>query len=142
MTGLHDHGYALRLQDLSDRERHLLRQPLLDLESTGEHLCEACQFGETQYSSIWDIAYVHLSSEGYHMMLAQREDLDIFNNDKLIVIFMKDSSVDQITDVFLIAFSKVKHGFCIALRRPSQALSVWIFSYTFQNGGYSSFQFL
>lgn len=76
------------------------------------------------------------------MMLAQREDLDIFDNDKLIMIFVKDSSIDQITDILLIAFSKVEHGFCIALRRPSQTLSVWIFSYTFQYGRYSSFQSL
>lgn len=76
------------------------------------------------------------------MMLAQREDLDIFDNDKLIMIFVEDSSIDQITDILLIAFSKVEHGFCIALRRPSQTLSVWIFSYTFQDGRYSSFQSL
>ena len=76
------------------------------------------------------------------MMLAQRENLDIFDDDKLIMIFMKDSSIDQVTDVLLIAFSKVKHGFCIALRRSPQTLSVWIFPYTFEDGGYSSFQFL
>ena len=76
------------------------------------------------------------------MMLAQREDLDIFDNDELIMIFVEDSSIDQITDVLLIAFSKVKHGFCIALRRSSQPLSVWIFSYTFQDSRYSSFQSL
>lgn len=77
MTRLHDHSYTLRLQDFSDRECHLLRQPLLDLKSTGKHLCKACQFGETQYSSynpsalpnimiswqhtIWNVAYVHLN---------------------------------------------------------------------------------
>lgn len=65
------------------------------------------------------------------MMLAQREDLDIFDDDELIMIFVEDSSIDQITDILLIAFSKVKHGSCIALRRPSQTFSVWIFSYTF-----------
>ena len=78
MTRLHDYGYTLRLQDFSDGKCHLLRQPLLDLKSTGEHLCEACQFGEPQYSScnqsaffrhslfltptVWDVTYVHLDS--------------------------------------------------------------------------------
>lgn len=82
----------------------------------------------------------YLSRERYHVMLAQREDLNILNNDKLIVIFVEDSSINQITDVLFIAFSKVKHGFCIALRRPSKTLSVWIFPYTFQDGRYGSFQ--
>lgn len=75
-------------------------------------------------------------------MLAQRENLNIFDNDKLIVIFVKDSSINQITDVLFIAFGKVKHGFCIALGRPSQTFSVWIFSYTFQDGRYGCLQSL
>ena len=75
-------------------------------------------------------------------MLAQREDFNILNNDKLIMIFVEDGSINQITDVLFVAFGKVKHGFCIALRRPSQTLSVWIFSYTFQDGRYGSFQSL
>ena len=75
-------------------------------------------------------------------MFAQREDLDIFDNDELIVIFVEHSSINQITNVLLIAFSKVEHGFCITLRRPSQTLSVWIFSDAFQDGRYSSFQSL
>ena len=75
-------------------------------------------------------------------MLAQRKNLNIFYNDELIMIFVKDSSIDQITDVLLIAFRKVEHGFCIALRRPSQTLSVWVLSYTFKDGRYSCFQLL
>ena len=49
----------------------------------------------------------YLSSKRYHMMLAQRKNLDIFNNDELIMIFVEDSSIDQITDVLLVAFGKV-----------------------------------
>ena len=84
----------------------------------------------------------YLSSERYHMMLAQRKDLDIFDNDELIMIFVEDSPIDQIPDVLLIAFRKVEHGFCIALRRPSQTLPGWVLSYTLQDGRYSSFQSL
>ena len=75
-------------------------------------------------------------------MLAQRKDLNVSDNDKLIMVFVKDSSIDQITDVLLISFCKVKQSFCVALGRTSQTLSVWIFSYTFQDGRYSSFQSL
>ena len=75
-------------------------------------------------------------------MLAQREDLDIFDNYELIMIFVEDGPIDQITDVLLIALCKVKHSFSTALRRPSQTLSVWIFSYAFQNGLYSAFKSL
>ena len=82
----------------------------------------------------------YLPSKRYHMVFAQREDLDIFDNHELIMIFVEDCSVDQVTDVLLIAFGEVKHGFCIALRRPSQTLSVRIFTYTFQNSRYSPFQ--
>ena len=84
----------------------------------------------------------YLPRKRYHMMLTQREDLNVFDNDELIMIFVEDCSIDQITDILLIAFSKVKHGFCIALRCSSQTLSVWIFPYTFQDSRYSAFQFL
>lgn len=79
--------------------------------------------------TVWNVTYMHLdrinirvsylervsrkdleaylSSERYHMVLTQRKDLDVFDNDKLIMVFVKNSSIDQITDVLLISFGKV-----------------------------------
>lgn len=50
---------------------------------------------------------MYLSSEGNHMMLAKREDIDIFHNNELAVIFIEDCPIDQILNIFRISFGKI-----------------------------------
>lgn len=76
------------------------------------------------------------------MVFAQREDIDILYNDQLIVVLMKNSSIDQISHVLFIAFCEVEHGLCISLGSFPETLSFWILPDTFENGLHSSGEFL
>lgn len=60
MRALHDDRDTLRLEDLGDGERDLLRQPFLDLETTREHFGETGEFGKADDATIRDVANVHL----------------------------------------------------------------------------------
>lgn len=67
------------------------------------------------------------------MMFAQGEDLDIFDNDQLIVIFVKHGPIHQITDVLLVALGEEEHGFGISFWRTSKSFPIWIFAYTLED---------
>lgn len=60
VAGLDDHGDALRLQHLGERERDLLGQALLDLQAARKHLGNAGELGEADYAPVGDVADVHL----------------------------------------------------------------------------------
>lgn len=57
---LHDHADSQRLQDLGDRQRNLLGQSLLDLQSAREHFRQTSQFRKTKDSTVRDVSDMHL----------------------------------------------------------------------------------
>jgi uncharacterized protein (DUF1684 family) len=67
-------------------------------------------------------------------MLAETEDLDILYDDKLIVVFVKDGTINNVSQVLLVAFGKVHHGFRITLGRAMKTLSFRVFSDTLEQG--------
>jgi hypothetical protein len=67
-------------------------------------------------------------------MLAETEDLDILYNDKLIVVFVKDGTINNVSQILLIAFGKVHHGFRITFGRAMKTLSLRILSDTLEQG--------
>lgn len=50
------------------------------------------------------------------MVLAEREDLDIFHNDQLVVVLVEDSAIDNVAEVLLVALGEEQHSLGIALR--------------------------
>ena len=55
---LHDDGNPSRLDGLLDRERDLLRQSLLDLQSSRESLCDSGELGDTENELVGDVGNV------------------------------------------------------------------------------------
>jgi hypothetical protein len=68
------------------------------------------------------------------MMLAQTEDLDILYDDKLIVVFVKDGTINNVSQILLVTFGKVHHGFRITFGRAMETFSFRIFSNTLEQG--------
>lgn len=66
-------------------------------------------------------------------MLTQREDFNVFDNDKFIVVFVENSTIDKVPDIFLIAFGEIHHGIGIPFRCPSQSFSFWVFPNALKN---------
>lgn len=84
----------------------------------------------------------YLSGEWNHVMLTQREDFDVLHNDQLIVVFVENSPIDQVSHVLFIALCEKEHSSGVSFRGGSETLSLWILANAFENGPHSSCQFL
>lgn len=67
-------------------------------------------------------------------MLAECKNVDVFDDDELVMILVKDCIIDNVTQVFLVSLCKEHHGLGIALRRAVQALALRIFAKAFKDG--------
>lgn len=65
-------------------------------------------------------------------MLAETEDFDVLYDDEFVVIFVKDSAINNVPQILFVAFGEVHHSLCITLRRAVKALSFWVFSDAFE----------
>jgi hypothetical protein len=142
MTALHDNSDALRLEYFGDGQSNLFSQSFLYLQPSAEHLGQPGQLAESQDPTIWDVADMHLTNEGDHMMFAETEDLDIFDNDKLVVIFVEDSAIDEISHVLFVAFCEVHESFRVSLGGLAKSFSLGIFADTFEDGSDGTSQFI
>ena len=142
MRTLHDDAHPLRFQDLGDRQRDLLRQPLLHLQPSAEHLRQPGQLGKSQHPAVGDIPDMHLPDEGDHVMLAERKGLDVLDDDQFVVVFMEDGAVDQVTHIFLVAFGEVHQRFCITLRGIAESFAVRVFAYALEDCAHGGGEFV
>lgn len=65
-------------------------------------------------------------------MFAKTEDFDVLYDDELIVVFVEDSAINNVPQIFFVAFGEVHHSLCITLRRAMKAFSFWVFSDAFK----------
>jgi hypothetical protein len=63
MIGLHDDRHALGPDRVPDRLRDLLREPLLHLEATREHLHQTGGLGQPHDLPVGDVGDVRLAEE-------------------------------------------------------------------------------
>jgi hypothetical protein len=59
------------------------------------------------------IAY--LSDKRYKMVLTHGIDFDIFYNDKFVMIFVENCTIDNLAQVFFISFCEVEQCLCITI---------------------------
>jgi hypothetical protein len=70
-------------------------------------------------------------------MLTKREELNIFHNYHLIVVFMKHGAVYDGAQVLLVALCEEEYGLRKTLWSIKQALSVGVLAHAFQDYLYS-----
>lgn len=59
-------------------------------------------------------------------MFAQAKDVDIFNNDHFVVVFLEKSTVNDIADIVFVALGEEEHGTSVPFwvsKRPSRSTS-------------------
>lgn len=76
------------------------------------------------------------------MVLAKREDLYVPHDDKLIMILVEDSAVDDVAQVLFVALGEEKQRLCVALWCVEQPLTIWIFTQTLEHSPDSARQLL
>jgi hypothetical protein len=77
----------------------LLRQPLLDLESSGKHIHNPRNFAQTDDFGIGQIRDMHLAKERQQVMLTHTEELDVANNDQLVIFHVEQCTVDELVNI-------------------------------------------
>src|SRR6185312_4071478 len=122
-----DHAHSYRLQHILKRLRDLLCQPFLQLEPPGEHVHDAGNFAQPDHFVLRQITYVDLAEKRQHVMLAHREKFDIPDDHHLVAFVRKQSAVDDLGQIHLIATGQKPQRFFHAVRRPEQALARGIF---------------
>lgn len=60
VRGLHNDSDPTRFDSLLHAEGDLLCKALLDLKTTAEGLCDACEFRDAQNELVWDVCYGNL----------------------------------------------------------------------------------
>lgn len=75
---------------------------------------------------------MYLACEGDQMVLAETEDLNVLDDDQLVVIFVKDGAVNDVSQVLLVTLCEVHHGFCIAFRSAMETFSFGILADAFK----------
>jgi len=122
----HDHGHAGRIEDLADRLRHLVRQPLLHLQPAGEHVDDARDLAQPHHLAARDVAHVGAAEEGQQVVLAEAEELDVLHHHHLAAVLVEDGAVEQRLEVLAVALAEVGPGLGHAQRRAQQAFALRI----------------
>ncbi|MNH13449.1 hypothetical protein D3C79_730210 [compost metagenome] len=85
---------------------------------------------------------MRLANERQQVVLAQRIQFDITDDDHLVVVRVEQCAVDYLLKALLIAMAQVLHGFRRARWRVQQALAIRVFADALQNFAVVSGQFL
>ena len=76
----------------------------------------------------------YLAGEWHHVVLTERKDLDVLDDDELVVVLVEDGAVDQVSDILFVPLCEEHQCLGISLRRLSQALSFRVFTDAFEDG--------
>ncbi len=128
MAGFDDDADALRLDYLLDGFGDLGGEALLNLQAPGEEFDQARNFAEADYLSVWDVGNVHFAEKRQHVVLAEAEHFDVFDDDHFIVGFGEEGAFEQGFGVFGVAAGEELHGFVDALGSLLKAFAVGIFA--------------
>ena len=83
------------MEGLLDAVADLLRQALLDLQAAGVGLHHAGDLGEPGDAAVRDVGDMGLADEREHVVLAQREQLDVLDQDHLAVRLREYGGTDD-----------------------------------------------
>jgi hypothetical protein len=100
------------------------------------HLCGVSWYTVVTAGRAWP----YLSREWHEVVFAQREDLDVLDNDKLVVVLVEDGAVHNLAQVLLVTLGEEEEGFRIAVGRVAEALAVGILANALENGAYGAGQ--
>lgn len=98
LDAAHGHAHVLCFYDYSDTEWlegvldavfNLLGEAFLNLKATCVGIDDTWYFAEANDLAIGDVGNVGFSDEGYEVVLAERVDFDVFDDDHLTVVFVE-----------------------------------------------------
>src|SRR3989338_1133233 len=130
---LHHYPYPERLEFLEQGVRYLHGKPLLHLQAAGEGLHEARYFRKANDAAVRDIGDMGLPEEGQHVVLAERIESYVLDDDHLAVIGLEESAVEDLIYVGVVAGSYFAQRPGDALRGFFQAFPPGVFPQGFKD---------
>ena len=115
-------GCSRLLEEFGD----LLGQPLLDLEPPGVHLDDARDLREPDDPAARDVRDRRRAEERQQVVLAQRVERDVLDDDHLAVADVEDRVVDEPLGIDVVAGCELGVHPVDTFRGAQQALAVWV----------------
>lgn len=115
VEGLDDDRHAERLEALHEILADLRGEALLHLQAPGVGIHDPRDLGEADDLFIGDVGHMRLAVEREQVVLTERKELDIADNDHLALLGRKESLADDLVDIHLVARGQKAHGFGVAL---------------------------
>src|SRR3989344_4781274 len=106
----------------------LLGHAFLDLNAARENIYDARNLREPDDSAVGDVSHMALAVKGKEMMLAEREEIDVFDDDHLVVFFLEGGALDGFLGVFVVALREKAEGLRHALGGADQAFPLRVFA--------------
>ena len=129
----HHHADAQRLGGFLNRLGNLYRQPLLHLQAPREDFHQPRHFAQADHLALRNVRDVYLAEERQHVVLAQAEHLNVFNDDHLVVIDIKKRAAQHLLGILVVSLGKKLERLGVALRRLQQAFALSVFAHAHQH---------
>src|SRR5438445_5407241 len=100
---LNDHADTLGLDDFLDSLCDLGGEALLDLQAAREEFDQPWNFAEADDFAVRNVGHVHLSEERQHVVLAEAEHLDVFDDHHFVIGNREESAFQEGFGVLVIA---------------------------------------
>lgn len=81
---------------------------------------------------------MHFADKWNHVVFAEGENFNIFDDDQLIVVFVENCAINEVSHVLFITFGEKHKGFGITFGGMEEAFSGRIFANTLENRADSS----
>src|SRR6266850_3391601 len=108
----HLHAQVARLDDDADtlgtdfflnRLSNLAGHAFLDLQPASEHIYQAGDFAEPEYTLVRQVGYVGFAKEREQVVFAKTEEFDVLHHHHFIVGNAKSCAVEKVVNVLMIA---------------------------------------
>ena len=118
VSSLNNYHHTQRFECLLDTFFDLECHTLLYLESVAVNIHHTGYLGESCDVAVGDIGHVYLAVEGNHVVFAEREEVDVLNDDHLGVVFFEERLSQNFMGVHAVAACEYLHRF----RHPHRCL--------------------
>ncbi len=129
MLGFDHHRNTSGAGDFLNGFGDLAGQVFLDLQPAGEHVDDPRDLRQAQYAPGGDVCHMGLADEGQHVVLAQRVQLDVLDDDHLVIVRGEQRAVDDLFQAAVVTAAQVLHRLCRALRRIAQTFALRVFTH-------------
>ena len=124
VAGFNDNAHSLRFDGFLNRLGNLGSQPFLDLQAPGKDFDEPRNLAQANDFAFGNIGDVNLAKERQHVVLAEAEHLDVFDDHHLVITDGEQRLFQQGVRIFFVALGKELEGAVNAIWGADEAFAI------------------